>query len=415
MLQIPGNQLSTSATNQPAGLPELRQVGVIGGGQLAAMMAAAAKNLGIGLVIQTPYTTDPAVEIATDAILAAIADLEATAQLAARCDVITFENEFIDLPALAALAQQGVCFRPGLETLGPLLDKYEQRCYLQQLGLPVPKFNCLQPGSTSGDLGLSFPIVVKARRHGYDGQGTFIIKDERDLSDFWQRVEGNQNQSSAFLVEEFIPFEQELAVIAVRSAAGEFLTYPAVETQQEDQVCRRVIAPAALSPAVEFEINAIAQTLLESLQAVGIFGIELFLTHEGQVLINEVAPRTHNSGHFTLDACETSQFEQHLRAVCNLPLGNPGLQTPGAVMVNLLGFEEANDNYLTKRQQLAQIPHAVVHWYGKSKAYPGRKLGHVTVLLNTSGRDQALEVAQAVEAIWYGDLIQPQPKVQSPK
>lgn len=407
MLQIPGNRLSSLAT-EPAALSELRRVGVIGGGQLAGMMAAAAKTLGIELVVQTTHTTDPAVGIATDAILAAIADLEATVQLAARCDVITFENEFIDLPALTALAQQGVCFRPSLETLAPLLDKYEQRCYLQQLGLPVPKFNCLWPDSNLGDLGLSFPIVVKARRHGYDGQGTFIVKDDRELAAFWQRVAG-QNQSSAFLVEEFIPFERELAIIAVRSAAGELITYPTVETQQEDQVCRRVIAPAAISPAVESEIKVIAQTLLESLQAVGIFGIELFLTPEDQVLINEVAPRTHNSGHFTLDACETSQFEQHLRAVCNLPLGNPGLQTPAAVMVNLLGFEVANGDYLTKRQQLAQFPHAVVHWYGKSKAYPGRKLGHVTVLLNAVGRDQALAVAQAVEAIWYGDLLQPKP------
>jgi 5-(carboxyamino)imidazole ribonucleotide synthase len=390
-------------SNQSATSTGIKQVGVIGGGQLAWMMAAGAKSLGIKLVVQTPDVTDPAVAIAAETILAPIEDATATARLADRCDVITFENEFINLEALSGLAQKGVCFRPSLSTLAALLDKYHQRSYLQHLGLPVPKFASFNPES-SVDLGLRFPFVLKARRHGYDGQGTFIVKDTEELQRVLQRFRTrHQNLADAFLVEEFVPFERELAVIAARSLQGKLVMYPIVETQQEQQVCRRVIAPADLSPAVITEMEAITHTLLESLQAVGIFGIELFLTPAGKILINEIAPRTHNSGHFTLDACKTSQFEQHLRAVCNFPLGSPALHSQGALMVNLLGLEHSQVDYLAKRQQLAEIPHTFIHWYGKTALRPGRKLGHVTVLLNSPARNHALEIARTVEAIWYED------------
>lgn len=406
MPQIPNSnhfQISSSMSNQSATPVGIRQVGVIGGGQLAWMMAKAAKSLGIELIVQTPRTADPAVAIATETILAPIEDATATAQLAERCDVITFENEFIDLEALSDLAQTGVCFRPGLSTLATILDKYHQRSYLQQLGLPVPKFASFNPESSVESLGFEFPLVLKARRHGYDGQGTFIVKDTGELQTVLQQFRTrNQSLTDTFLVEEFVPFERELAVIAARSLQGELVTYPVVETQQEQQVCRRVIVPADLSPAVTTEIAAITHTLLESLQAVGIFGIELFLTPEGKILVNEIAPRTHNSGHFTLDACETSQFEQHLRTVCNFPLGSPALRSQGALMVNLLGFEHSQSSYLARQQRLAEIPYTFVHWYGK-ESRPGRKLGHVTVLLNSQAN--ALEIARRIEAIWYEEQI----------
>ncbi len=390
----------------------MKRVGVIGGGQLASMMADAAQALGVELVVQTPSANDPAVAFAkrapgafaAETIFAPVDDAAATAQLATHCDLITFENEFVNLEALLPLAEQGVCFRPGLQVLSPLLDKYHQRCYLKQLGLPVPKFVALEEQDRNSLTQLGFPLVLKARRHGYDGQGTFIIKDFDALK---HRLEASSTQQpgrqAVFLLEEFVPFERELAVIAARSAAGEIVTYPIVETQQEEQVCRRVIVPADISSAVVAEIQAIAHTLLNSLQAVGVFGIELFLTPDGKVLVNEIAPRTHNSGHFTLDACETSQFEQHLRAVCDLPLGNAALCCGGAVMVNLLGYEYSQDDYLQERQQLGQIPQAHVHWYGKTESRPGRKLGHVTVLLDTQNWSEAATIAQAIESIWYGD------------
>ena len=374
----------------------MNRVGVIGGGQLAWMMAVAAKKLGIQLVVQTPQKTDPAVAVAFDSILAAIDDVAATSELANRCDVITFENEFVNLEPLFTLAKQGVCFRPSLSSLVPLLDKYDQRCYLRDLGLPVPKFIALgELESLKSQVAqIGFPLVLKARRHGYDGQGTFIIKDEDALKATLEKL-----GKTTVLLEEFIPFERELAAIAARSVSGEIVVYPIVETQQEEQVCRRVLVPAGLDGAVISEIEAIARTILDSLQVVGLFGIELFLSANGQVLVNEVSPRTHNSGHFTLDACETSQFEMHLRAVCGLPLGNSELRSTGAVMVNLLGYEYSQNDYLPKRQQLAQLTATTVHWYGKTESRPGRKLGHVTALLSDGEDGQA--IAQTIESIWY--------------
>lgn len=381
----------------------MKLVGVIGGGQLAWMMGDAAKKLEVELVIQTPSKDDPAVSIAQETVFAAVDDANATEILAKKCDVITFENEFVNLDALSLIEQKGVCFRPKLAALAPLLDKYHQRCYLRDLGLPVPQFFALEQQenwqSKIEDFG--FPVVLKSRRHGYDGQGTFIIHDLASLQTLVNGGITNQSVSQAsFLVEEFVPFDRELAVIAARSVNGEVVSYPVVETQQEQQVCRRVIAPAEITPDQGAVIEAIAHTLLNSLQVVGIFGIELFLTAEGKVLVNEIAPRTHNSGHFSLDACETSQFEQHLRAVCGLPLGNPALHCPGAVMVNLLGYENSHSDYQRQRQQLGAIPGAYVHWYGKTESRPGRKLGHVTVLLEQPNREAA-NIAQTIDSIWY--------------
>ncbi|MDH6098595.1 5-(carboxyamino)imidazole ribonucleotide synthase [Anabaenopsis sp. FSS-46] len=382
----------------------MKRVGIIGGGQLAWMMGGASKKLGLELVVQTPSLNDPAVSTAEDVVLASVDDAISTELLAQKTDVITFENEFVDLDSLSLIQNQGVCFRPRLEALRPLLDKYDQRCYLQDLGLPVPRFFALEQldNLSSQTAHLGFPLVLKSRRHGYDGQGTFIINDLASLEQkLNSHITTKDLSQHLFLIEEFVPFERELAIIAARSTEGEVVTYPVVETQQEQQVCRRVIAPADITPNQAAEIEAIAHTLLNNLEVVGVFGIELFLTPSGKVLVNEIAPRTHNSGHFSLDACETSQFEQHLRAVCGLPLGNPDLHCASAVMVNLLGYEISRSDYQTQRQKLAEIPQAFVHWYGKTESRPGRKLGHVTVLLDDKNQDSMINIAQTIESIWY--------------
>ncbi|WP_017652245.1 5-(carboxyamino)imidazole ribonucleotide synthase [Fortiea contorta] len=382
----------------------MKRVGVIGGGQLAWMMADAANKLGVELVVQTPSQDDPAVSIAQETVFAPVDDAIATEILAKKCDIITFENEFVDLQALSLLANQQVCFRPSLTALAPLLDKYHQRCYLKDLGLPVPDFFALDQDLDrveSKIASLGFPVVLKSRRHGYDGQGTFIIADKETWQQKLNLIHNQTANQSLYLIEEFVPFTQELAIIAARSVDGEIVNYPVVETQQQQQVCRRVIAPAAITTQQGAKIAAIAHTLLHNLQAVGIFGIELFLTIDGQVLVNEIAPRTHNSGHFSLDACQTSQFEQHLRAVCGLPLGDPSMKADAAVMVNLLGYENSQIDYKNKLQQLTAIPQTHVHWYGKTELRPGRKLGHVTVLLEHQHRDTAIAIAQNIESIWY--------------
>ena len=377
----------------------IKRIGIIGGGQLAWMMGDGSKKLGLELIVQTPKVDDPAVSIAEDTVFAAVDDAGATEILGTQSDVITFENEFVNLDALFLLEKQGMCFRPGLSALSPLLDKYEQRCYLQDLGLPVPQFVAIAKSDKSENIesqitDFSFPVVLKARRHGYDGQGTYIINDLASLSTLV-----NESQTP-FLVEEFVPFSKELAIIAARGVDGEIVTYPVVETQQEQQVCRRVVAPADITPEQAEEIVAIAKTILTNLEVVGVFGIELFMTADGKILINEIAPRTHNSGHFSIDACETSQFEQHLRAVAGLPLQSTRLKFPGAVMINLLGYENSQSDYQEKREQLAAIPQAHLHWYEKSESRPGRKLGHITVLLEQPNQDID-SIIERVESIWY--------------
>jgi 5-(carboxyamino)imidazole ribonucleotide synthase len=382
----------------------MKRIGVIGGGQLAWMMASAAKKLGVSLRVQTPQKTDPAAPLASEVILAAIADANGTAQLAEICDVITFENEFVDLEALSQLEQQGVCFRPKLSALAPLLDKYDQRCYLKDIGLPVPKFMAFDANQSATELTseIGWPLVMKARRHGYDGQGTVILQDASEFESTWQNAIGRPS----VLIEEFVPFDQELAIIAARSHSGEVSIYPIVQTQQENQVCRRVIVPAEISANLVTQCEQIAERLLNSLDAVGIFGIELFLTRDRQLLVNEIAPRTHNSGHFSQNGAKTCQFEQHLRAVAGLPLGSTALTGTGALMVNLLGYENSHDDYQAKRQQLAQIPGAQVHWYGKTESRPGRKLGHVNVVIDSSSNNESIsatlqKIAQTIESIWY--------------
>ncbi|WP_041238031.1 5-(carboxyamino)imidazole ribonucleotide synthase [Gloeothece citriformis] len=386
-----------------------QRVGVIGGGQLAWMMAKEAQTLGIKLIVQTPHADDPAVSLAHDVILAPIDDAQATAQLATRCDVITFENEFIDLQALQPLAATGINFRPSLDTLAPILDKYHQRSYLKKIGLPVPRFMAIDSDNSSvfetlNANGFTFPLVVKSRRHGYDGYGTFIIHNQQQFNQLWQRLE-----NPCLMVEEYVPFEMELGVIIARNLRGEIRIYPVVETQQENQVCHRVMIPAPISPQISLQVEEIAQHLLEELQAVGVFGLELFLTPDGQVLVNEIAPRTHNSGHYTLDACFTSQFAVQLQAVTDSPLGSAGLKFSGAAMVNLLGYEHSHQDYPEKRDKLAAIPHSYLHWYGKTESRPGRKLGHVTLVTDKSWAEESPEKAyqklwhsiKQIEEIWY--------------
>ncbi len=385
---------------------KVRRVGVVGGGQLAWMMAAGAEALGIELIVQTPNADDPACKISHQSFLGSIADATITAQMAQHCDVITFENEFIDLPALSKLAQDGVQFYPQLECLAPLLDKYDQRQYCESIKLPSPTFATLHGEADLPTLkekveSVGLPLALKTRRHGYDGQGTFILDSLEKVQQTWKKL-GYQ----PVLLEAFVAFEKELAVMVARSVAGEVAVYPVVETQQIEQVCRRAIAPAQIPKSVMDEVSAIATHLVNSLGVVGIFGIELFLTASGEVLINEIAPRTHNSGHYTLDACETSQFEQQLRAVCGLELGSTAMKRPGAVMVNLLGTEDSDSDYAERRAALAQVPDAFVYWYGKGQSRVGRKMGHVTVLTDAPNDDAAVDaLIQKVERLWYEPTV----------
>ncbi|MGB5973184.1 MAG: 5-(carboxyamino)imidazole ribonucleotide synthase [Nodosilinea sp.] len=377
----------------------IHRIGVIGGGQLAWMMGPAAQKIGLDLVVQTPHQSDPAVAIAQSTLLAPVDDVAATAALATQCDVITFENEFIDCEGLEAIAGRGAIFRPSLDVLALVLDKRYQREFFSRIGLPNPRYNFLEGNESEAELmdkaqAIGFPLVIKTRRLGYDGYGTSVVKDASQLSSTWKNFD-----RAPVLLEEFVPFKQELAVMVARSSAGEVAVYPTVETQQVSQTCRRVFAPARSSPAVAASMNSVARTLVEALQLVGIVGIECFLNQDDQVLINEIAPRTHNSGHYTLDACATSQFEQQLRAVSDRPLGPVSLTCSQAVMVNLLGLEEDEAAHHQKLKALKQLPNATLYWYNKGLR-PGRKLGHITQILGAE-TDPA-DAAKGIEALWYG-------------
>ncbi|MGB2924403.1 MAG: 5-(carboxyamino)imidazole ribonucleotide synthase [Limnothrix sp.] len=378
-----------------------QRVGVIGGGQLAWMMGAEARSLGLELWVQTPNASDPGVSSADSTVLAAIADPSGTERLLTACDVVTFENEFVDLDALKKIPSQDTKFAPSLNFLTSLLDKYDQRRCCEALDIAVPKY---QPWTFSETLPDSwhYPVVLKARRHGYDGKGTFVVKNATELAALSADL-----HDVPLLLEAFIPFEQELAVMVARNAAGDVRVFPTVETQQIDQVCRWVLAPAAIAPELAVKIEKIAASMAKHLQLVGIMGIELFLTKSGEVLMNEVAPRTHNSGHFSLDACQTSQFAMQLQAIAGLPLGNPKMLSTGAVMVNLLGFEHSDATYIHKRQILSQIPNSYLHWYNKNVASPGRKLGHITVLSETNDPQILTAIAKNIESLWYSENPHP--------
>jgi len=385
-----------------------QKIGVIGGGQLAWMMAIAAKKLGLELTVQAGSADESAVDVADRVIYGKVNDAEATAQLAKYSQVITFENEFVDLVALQELedfvnqdfvnqeVDRPLLFLPKLETLAISVDKLKQRQHFRDRQIPTPEFYGVDTEIellAAADR-LGYPLVLKARRHGYDGKGTWVIADEMELRSAWETM-----QRLPAIAEAFIPFERELAVIVARSQSGEIAIYPVVETLQTNQVCRHTIAPARINAAINTQVRNIAEQIVTSLDAIGVFGIEFFLTAEGDISVNEIAPRTHNSGHYTIEGCQTSQFEQLLRVVSGKPLGDVSMVVPVAIMVNLLGFEQNVSDYLEKRQAIASFPNTHIHWYNKTTASVGRKLGHVTILAETY--DIAIDLRDRIETIWY--------------
>ena len=372
---------------------EGRSIGVVGGGQLAWMLASAARNLNVPLHVQTPGAHDPATTLATSVVQAELDDVSATRELARRSSAITFENEWVDLPALAPLSFDGVAFLPSLEALSPLVCKRSQRQLLQSLGLPCPHW-CELPGDGLLPEGFAYPVMAKASTGGYDGKGTAVLRGAEDLEALLARV-----TASDWILEEFVPFEQELSQLACRDRAGNVQCYPLVQTHQHQQICDWVLAPAAVPHAVQAYARNIAASLLTAMNYVGVLSIELFYG-PGGLQVNEIAPRTHNSGHYTIEAAHTSQFEQQVRIVAGLPMGAVDLQVPGALMVNLLGFESSEADYLPQRDALAALPDATVHWYGKQGSRPGRKLGHITLLLQgTTPRERGLQAEQLLEQV----------------
>ena len=377
------------------------RLGIVGGGQLARMTALAAAPLGVEVAVLEREPDSPAAVLAPASVVGDWNRLEALLDFAGRCDVITLENQFVDAAALEELERRGHPVFPRPACLAVTQDKLRQKEALTGAGLPVASFRSV---TTREDLviagrDLGWPLVLKTRRNGYDGKGNFTLRSESEIEIGVQALHGDRNP---LLVEAFFPFVQELAVIITRGRDGTVAVYPVVETVQRNHICHVVKAPAALPEATSARAAWVAQAAVEAVGGVGSWGVEMFLAADGQLAVNELAPRVHNSGHYTIEACECSQFENHVRAVLGWPLGSPRLVAPAAAMVNLLGTTRGPGRAEGLPEALS-VPGARVHLYGKSASAPGRKMGHVTVLAGTA--DEALAIAgRAARSIRFGGV-----------
>ncbi len=370
-------------------VPRLPTIGIIGGGQLALMLARAASQLGLRARVLDSSPLCPAQREVADFCEGSHQSQDALNRLATDSDVITLENEFVDATMLAALEAQGHEVWPSSRTMSLVQDKFVQKQTLQSAGVPVVGFELVTPDCAIDDVRrlMGSPFVLKRRCLGYDGTGNFTVHQETDWPAAVRKLGGHE---AGLYAERWCPFERELAVIVTRSKNGEHVVYPVVETRQRNHVCEQVIAPAAVPKEIQERVTQLALQAIKAVDGVGSFGVEFFLLSDGNLLVNEIAPRVHNSGHYTIEACECSQFENHIRAVCGLPLGSAKLRAPAA-MVNLLASENASGAPRGIADALA-IPGASLHLYGKLHAAPGRKMGHITALGKTT--DDALAVAQ---------------------
>jgi phosphoribosylaminoimidazole carboxylase PurK protein len=353
-------------------------VGMVGGGQLARMTSQAATGLGVGFRVLAGHATESAAQVVPGTRLGDYRSLQDLRAFAAGCDVLTFDHEHVPAPHLHALEQDGIDVRPAAAALRFTQDKLAMRERLTGLGIACPRF---APVRTTAEAEAfadgTWPLVLKAVSGGYDGKGVWICESAADAESVLAHgtllAEGG-----GLIAEEYVAFDRELAVLAARSPHRQGAVYPVVQTVQRDGICREVIAPApGLASGRRAQAQELALRIAKELGVIGLLAVEMFETPAG-LLVNELAMRPHNTGHWTIEGARTSQFEQHLRAVLDLPLGSPQLAAPAAVMANVLGGddEDVYDRYI---HVMAADPAVKVHMYGK-QVRPGRKIGHVTAL-----------------------------------
>ena len=357
-------------------------VGIVGGGQLARMLAEAATPLGVHVRVLAAPGDEGATEVIPDVQVGSPDDADALRSFAASVDVVTFDHENVDHGVLAEIEAAGTPVRPSVTTLR-FADKAHQRREFAAAGLPVPAFEVVDPvADPAGALDaaqrfaaahadVSGRIVAKASRGGYDGRGVWMLTAD-ELPAFVDAYDG-----AALVLEPRLPLDLEVAVLVARRPSGEIVTWPILETVQVDGMCDEVLWPASLSPELSEQAREVGRRVAEVTGAVGVLAVELFVS-DGEIVVNEIAPRVHNSGHLTIEGSRTSQFEQHLRAVLDWPLGPTEPTAPSVVMANVVGGPEG-DPRDRQAAALASEPGANIHLYGKSSR-PGRKIGHVTVL-----------------------------------
>jgi 5-(carboxyamino)imidazole ribonucleotide synthase len=361
-----------SGMDTRTGLPV---VGMVGGGQLARMTHQAAISLGQSLRVLAESPDDSAGLVAADVRIGSHKDLAALREFAKGCEAVTFDHEHVPNEHIAVLAAEGVSVYPRAEAIVFAQDKGRMRARLGELGAPVPRWrpvaSAADVGSFAADVG--WPVVAKATRGGYDGRGVWVLGSEAEAAELVAT-------GTPLIVEEHVPLRRELAALVARSPFGQVAAYPVVETVQRAGICVEVLAPApGLPEPLALQTQQLAIDLAHDLGVVGLLAVELFETDTG-IVVNELAMRPHNSGHWTIEGARTSQFEQHLRAVLDYPMGSTALTAPCVVMANVLGGQPDGMSLDERLHHLfADDPEARVHLYGK-QVRPGRKIGHVTVL-----------------------------------
>jgi len=367
-----------------------KKIGILGGGQLARMSSYQGTRMGFDISILEKKSNSPAGQVSQEEFTGWVDD-DNLRHFVQGCDIITLENEFIDYQALETIESLGVKVLPSPRTISLIQDKLIQKQTLSDAGLPVPRFVKVEDESTYGSLSelLGERFILKSRTMGYDGYGNAMVGDEESYNNGIKKLAG---RNSKLMAEEFIPFVKELAIMIARTE-NEIVCYPVVETIQENHICHTVIAPAEIDIKLQDGIKSICTEAVKAIEGIGIFGVELFLKEDNSIMINEMAPRPHNSGHYTIEACVTSQFENHIRAVLGMPLGSPAMIKPAAVMVNLLGKREGEGipfNY----ENILNYREVKIHIYGKEFSRVGRKMGHITKIGENPG-----ELIKELEAI----------------
>ena len=347
----------------------IKTVGIVGGGQLGRMMIPYIKQLGLNVVVLDPDPNCPCASISHQ-IVAPFNDAKGYAELNNLCDVITYEFEHIDVSLLRKMTKP---IYPSVDSLEIIQDKYTQKKALQNKGIPVPGLA----------LEMKPPYMMKARKGGYDGKGNYLVRTDADL------VHARDALGSDVFCEELIDFEREVSVIATRGIDGSIVVYPISENVHRNSILDTTTVPCNLPQDIVACVFKVARDVMECFGGVGTFCAELFITKDGKVLVNEVAPRVHNSGHYTIEATRTSQFENHIRAICGLPLGSTEMLVPYAVMKNIIG------EHFTDLKGALSNDGVNVHLYGKTKVAPGRKMGHITI----TGSKQHVEKVRS-DAKW---------------
>ncbi len=377
--------------------PDFPVVGVVGGGQLARMLQPAAVALGVRLRLLADTPTDSAAQVIPDTVVGDYRDLDALRAFAQGCEVLTFDHEHVPTEHLRTLVAEGVAVRPGPDALVFAQDKGLMRERLAQLDVPLPWWRRVAAVADVDAFAgtVVYPLVLKATRGGYDGKGVWVVNNAHEAAEVL-----SHDQVPGFLAEELVPYTRELSAVVARSPSGQAVAYPVVETVQRDGICHEVYAPApGISDDHAVAAQEAALRIAGELGVVGVMAVELFDTADG-VLVNELAMRPHNSGHWGIDGSVTSQFENHLRAVLDLPLGDPSASAPLTVMVNLLGGD-LTELYPAYLHCMARDPALKFHLYGKT-VKPGRKVGHVTA--TGTDLDDLLERARHAVAYLRGDI-----------